>query len=549
VRGADAQAIAESLRRPPAFEAVFTRHFAAVHRYAQQRVGVDAAEEIASETFLQAFDNRRRFDPSQPSARPWLLGIATNLMRRRWRDEKRQLAAYARTLEGVAAGSAAASDAATPNVPWVDHDLAAALMALAGDDRDALLLHVWADLSYQEIGDALAVPSAPCAHGSPVPAGACASGSRPSAKHRRQAASAGRSKPSTSHPPLPRSLTMDDLEFLKTHVPESESPGDEATARARAALLARIDADAAAGAASTPTRVADRRMPGRPRRRVWRWAGVAAACAAAVAIAGAFLLDGSPARPDTAAASALHQAAVVALKQPSPAPLAAGEYAYTKSEGVFLTSTAAKGQATMSTRTPFVRETWMGARSRLRETYGKAEFVSAQDRANWIAAGKPDFFGDPGTSIDPLGKYVPLDLPTDAGALFTELKTNAAGHGTSLYNEMFVLVGDDLRGTATSPAQRAALYDVAARIPGVELVGNVTDSTGRPGVAVAMTDETTHIRQVLILDPTTSQLLAEEQRVVAGNEFGWPSGTLMGSQTYLVHAVAGSNSEVPPAQQ
>ena len=60
---------------------------------------------------------------------------------------------------------------------------------------------------------------------------------------------------------------MDDLEFLKTHVPESESPGDEATARARAALLARIDADAAAGAASTPTRVADRRMPGRPRRR------------------------------------------------------------------------------------------------------------------------------------------------------------------------------------------------------------------------------------------------------------------------------------------
>jgi len=158
VRGADAQAIAESLRRPPAFEAVFTRHFAAVHRYAQQRVGVDAAEEIASETFLQAFDNRRRFDPSQPSARPWLLGIATNLMRRRWRDEKRQLAAYARTLEGVAAGSAAASDAATPNVPWVDHDLAAALMALAGDDRDALLLHVWADLSYQEIGDALAVP-------------------------------------------------------------------------------------------------------------------------------------------------------------------------------------------------------------------------------------------------------------------------------------------------------------------------------------------------------------------------------------------------------
>jgi len=148
--------IAESLSRPPAFEAVFTRHFAAVHRYAQQRVGVDAADEIAAETFLRAFDNRRRFDATQPSARPWLLGIATNLMRRRWRDEKRQLAAYARTRNQAA--RADAGIAAAPRVPEIDGDLAAALGALTGDDRDALLLYVWADLSYQEIGEALGVP-------------------------------------------------------------------------------------------------------------------------------------------------------------------------------------------------------------------------------------------------------------------------------------------------------------------------------------------------------------------------------------------------------
>ena len=156
-RDEDARAIADSLRRPSAFEAVFTRHFAAVHRYAQQRVGVDAADEIAAETFLQAFDNRRRFDAAQPSARPWLLGIATNLMRRRWRDEKRQLAAYARTLE-VAVADGAAVESAAPPVGGVDRELAAALASLTGDDRDALLLYVWADLSYQEIGDALAVP-------------------------------------------------------------------------------------------------------------------------------------------------------------------------------------------------------------------------------------------------------------------------------------------------------------------------------------------------------------------------------------------------------
>ena len=87
---------------------------------------------------------------------------------------------------------------------------------------------------------------------------------------------------------------------------------------------------------------------------------------------------------------------------------------------------------------------------------------------------------------------------------------------------MFVLVGDDLRETATLPAVRAALYEVAARIPGVELIGNVTDRAGRAGVAVAMTDTKSRTRQVLILDPKTSQLLAEEETVVAGNQFGWP---------------------------
>ena len=328
---------------------------------------------------------------------------------------------------------------------------------------------------------------------------------------------------------------MDDLEFLKTHAPSTESPGDVATTKARDALRVRMDAEEA-------PQEARRRGP---RRHAWRWVGVAAACVAVAAVAASFLFAGSPARPDTAAAAALHQAAETARKQPIPAPLASGQYAYTKSKGVFMTSTAAEGQPKMSTHTPFVREVWMGEQSRLREADGKAEFVTAQDRANWIAAGSPDFFGDPGTSVDPLGPYTPLDLPTDPDALFAELKTKAAGHGTGLYNEMFVLAGDALRETATSPAQRAALYDVASRIPGVELAGNVTDSAGRSGVAVAMTDATSHIRQLLVFDPKTSQLLAEEQRVTDGNEFGWPAGTLVGETTYLVHAVVGSNSEVP----
>ena len=154
--GSDAQVVVDSLRDPALFAAIFERHFAPVHRYAQQRVGADAADEIAAETFLVAFDNRHRFDGRRASARTWLLGIATNLMRHRWRDEQRQLAAYARALREAPATAACGAVAAP--VPAVDEDLATALAGLTRDDRDTLFLYVWADLGYEEIGEALGVP-------------------------------------------------------------------------------------------------------------------------------------------------------------------------------------------------------------------------------------------------------------------------------------------------------------------------------------------------------------------------------------------------------
>lgn len=128
-----------------------------MHRYAQRRAGVNEADEIASETFLVAFDQRRRFRGDRSDARPWLLGIATNLLRRHWRAEQRQLKAVARTLERVAdRGDEAAS--ADPSEAQAGQTLARALAELNRDDRDALLLFVWADLSYQQIAVALAVP-------------------------------------------------------------------------------------------------------------------------------------------------------------------------------------------------------------------------------------------------------------------------------------------------------------------------------------------------------------------------------------------------------
>lgn len=142
---------------PEDFAIVFDRHFDAVYAYLQRRIGRDLAEELCAETFLVAFDSRDRYDASRGGARPWLLGIATNLMRRHWRDEVRQLRAYARTaidpvldpFDGVEERLDATGER---------RRLVEGLAELSGPERDALLLAAWAELSYPEIAGALEIP-------------------------------------------------------------------------------------------------------------------------------------------------------------------------------------------------------------------------------------------------------------------------------------------------------------------------------------------------------------------------------------------------------
>jgi len=150
--GTDADVIRASRGDPHRFSEVFDRHFETVHAFARRRIGIDLAEEIASETFARAFDQRTRYDLTVANARPWLLGISSNLMRRHWRTERRRLAAYARHGVSPHADTAArAEDAAA---------LAAVLSKLSKGERDVLFLYALAELSYEQIATALAIPVA-----------------------------------------------------------------------------------------------------------------------------------------------------------------------------------------------------------------------------------------------------------------------------------------------------------------------------------------------------------------------------------------------------
>ncbi|MEV7401544.1 RNA polymerase sigma factor [Streptomyces sp. NPDC091267] len=159
VQDSDAQVIARSRDEPELFAALFDRYAGAVHRYAARRLGPEAAEDLMAETFTTAFQRRHTYDLTRADARPWLFGIATNLVGRHRRAEARRFKALAKVPEPVEHEEPVADRAvARAGATGVRRDLAAALAGLSARHRDVVLLVAWADLDYEEAARALGVP-------------------------------------------------------------------------------------------------------------------------------------------------------------------------------------------------------------------------------------------------------------------------------------------------------------------------------------------------------------------------------------------------------
>jgi RNA polymerase sigma factor (sigma-70 family) len=156
----DAVVIVRSLADPEAFSAIFDRHFVAIHRYLARRVGSTHADDLAAQTFEVAFSRRSSFRSHAESARPWLFGIATNTMRNHKRAERRLFAAITQLCTADAGDSQGDIEQSPSRLDAAAEAsrVAATLLRLDHDQRDVLLLHAWADLSYSEIADALSLP-------------------------------------------------------------------------------------------------------------------------------------------------------------------------------------------------------------------------------------------------------------------------------------------------------------------------------------------------------------------------------------------------------
>ncbi|WP_424234404.1 RNA polymerase sigma factor [Actinophytocola sp.] len=146
----------------PAFEfgRLFDAYARPLHRYLARRVGQDTAHDLVSETFLVALNQRHSYDPRRGAVRPWLYGIATNLLRRQVRQEVRALQATARSA-GHAPGQEASHESRVADrldAAAMAGRLAGALAQLSEGDRDVLLLTSWAGLDSTEVADALGIP-------------------------------------------------------------------------------------------------------------------------------------------------------------------------------------------------------------------------------------------------------------------------------------------------------------------------------------------------------------------------------------------------------
>ena len=213
---------------------------------------------------------------------------------------------------------------------------------------------------------------------------------------------------------------------------------------------------------------------------------------------------GSPGHPDSAAAAVLGQAAVTASGQPATPAAGPGQYEYVKvieeqrgrERDAKIGDKTSRGRHVTSCR-PSSTGWHPTALAGCRPSGGPSCGFPTSET---FTAGQADDSVYPDAAA----------LPTDPAALEQIIVQKYEG-GKADAGATFHFAGTILQ-SGGPPKVRAALYRLIESLPGVQLLGSMTDKLGRHGIAVGYTQY--GIRDTLIFDPATSAVLEREGVVV-----------------------------------
>ncbi|WKE68221.1 CU044_5270 family protein [Streptomyces sp. WP-1] len=310
-------------------------------------------------------------------------------------------------------------------------------------------------------------------------------------------------------------------------------------------LMRHIDRDQAESTAPEPAAAPVRRA--RPPLRPALVASAAALALAAAGTAGA-VLSGTGGHDD---AAARHAAADM---RPAAALL-------------HRISNAAAHHGTLTVRD----DQFLYTREKVREadlTSGKAVVSPLKDAESWMAqqpgplhrlglsrtdgetlpinAELGDTKGTPAGLSRPTYNWL-ASLPTDPDKLLAYLyaKTPAA-EGRERDQAVFEQIGG-LLGGLMPPRTAAALYQAAAKIPGVDRSSGARDAIGRQGLGIVRDDKRYGVRTEWVFDTRDYSFLGSRSYLTKDTSYG-KAGTLLFSSAELAHAVVDKAGVRPAAE-